>query len=98
MPPNTLTISEDRARLVAFWPDGEIDEFMAVDLRCRARDAFSERWRIEHGAIRPATDLKIESIQYVGRMGVNIVFSDGCARAIYPWGYLREIAAQNAIN
>jgi DUF971 family protein len=44
---------------------------------------------------RPAVDddVTIVAVELVGLYAVNLVFSDGEARGIYPWTYLRELAA-----
>ena len=38
-------------------------------------------------------DLAITDAELIGSYAVNFAFSDGEARGIYPWAYLREIAA-----
>ena len=38
------------------------------------------------------TDVRIIAVEPVG-YGVQLVFSDGHARGIYPWAYLAELAA-----
>jgi prepilin-type processing-associated H-X9-DG protein len=40
----------------------------------------------------PPADLTITGLASVGRYAVNLAFSDGHARGIYPWAYLRELA------
>ena len=98
MRPEELSLSDDRARLIVSWPSGEIDEIPAPVLRENARDAGSVRKRLDFGAVSAAPDLTIEAMQLIGAFAVNVTFSDGHDRAIYPWPYLREIAAGNAIN
>src|SRR5258708_6407863 len=36
--------------------------------------------------------LRISDVQLIGRYGLNIAFSDGDARGIYPWEFLRSLA------
>lgn len=98
MRPEELTLSDDRARLIVAWPGGTVDEIPATRLRESARDAASLRKKIDFGEIAAAADLTIDDIRLVGAFGVNLTFSDGHDRAIYPWPYLREIASANAIN
>ncbi len=46
-----------------------------------------------HGTpINAPADVRITAIEPVG-YGVQLVFSDGHARGIYPWAYLAELAA-----
>jgi prepilin-type processing-associated H-X9-DG protein len=40
----------------------------------------------------PPQSLIIEAVNAIGTYGVNIAFSDGHARGIYPWPYLAALA------
>lgn len=45
------------------------------------------------GLLAPAAkDLSIEDVSAIGRYGINVAFSDGHDRGIYPWIMLREHA------
>jgi prepilin-type processing-associated H-X9-DG protein len=50
------------------------------------------RVRREKGLHHPPGGLLIRSVSAIGAYGVNIAFSDGHARGIYPWTYLAELA------
>jgi prepilin-type processing-associated H-X9-DG protein len=50
------------------------------------------RVRRERGLNRPPENLLIKSVNAIGTYGVNIAFSDGHARGIYPWPYLADLA------
>ncbi len=91
MPPEALTISKDRALLHATWPDRSF-AIPAKALRVAARDAVSVRERHDNGTVMVPPDITITGVEMVGAMGVNVIFSDGHDRAIFPWAYLREIA------
>jgi DUF971 family protein len=98
MRPDQLKVSKDGSVLDVTWPDQSFT-IPATALRARARDAVSIREQHDSGRISVRPDLAITAVQMVGAMGVNIAFSDGHDRAIYPWPYLRDIAeAENAIN
>lgn len=43
---------------------------------------------------RPPDRLSIVAAQQIGTYGVNIAFSDGHDRGIYPWSYLATLAAR----
>jgi DUF971 family protein len=90
MTPETLT--PDCTELRIEWPDGRSDAIPAAILRGAARDASSLREQIDTGTIRVADGIEITGCDPVGTYGVNIRFSDGHDRAIYPFVYLREIA------
>lgn len=36
-------------------------------------------------------DIRIDDIRPVGDKGLNLVFTDGHGRGIFPWAYLRQI-------
>lgn len=91
MRPDQLTVSKDRTILNVAWPDRRLG-IPATRLRAMARDAVSLRARYDHGEAAADPDLTITDVRMVGAMGVNVVFSDGHDRAIYPWAFLREIA------
>ncbi len=72
------------------WPDG-VAELPAVRLRAVCRC----------GGCRARGDASIEPVQLVdavpvGRYALNLVFSDGHDRGIYPWAWLRELATAMA--
>ena len=57
---------------------------------CRCAECQFKR---HHGTpIRGPADVRITAVEPVG-YGVQLVFSDGHARGIYPWAYLAELAA-----
>lgn len=92
MRPERLRVSEDGETLLVDWPEGRTDAIPARRLRANARDAASVRARHDHGAVALAEDLAIVGMEAVGAMGVNLRFSDGHDRGIYPWPWLRALA------
>ena len=93
MKPENISVTDDQTELLVQWSGDQTDRIAAPHLREYARDAASIRQRIENGSISPDSRLQITQVAPVGAMGVNIAFSDGHDRAIYPWCYLRELAA-----
>jgi DUF971 family protein len=53
-------------------------------------DARSVRARLD-GADAPGAPAEIREIRAVGNYAVNLAFSDGHDRGIYPWRLLREL-------
>lgn len=88
----SLTASEDAQRLMVNWESGEVTELSAADLRREARDAWSIRERLDNGEVTVLPGLRITGLYQVGANGVNVHFSDGHDRAIYPFPYLRELS------
>jgi DUF971 family protein len=92
MQPTHFDLQQDGAVLRVEWLESPTDEIPAGRLREAARDAVSIRQCIDHGGVAVAPDLRILGYQVIGMMGLNVHFSDGHDRAIYPWRYLRELA------
>ena len=61
-------------------------------LRASCRSAPALRERLEGRQAEPPAGITITGLASVGRYAVNLAFSDGHARGIYPWAYLRELA------
>lgn len=98
MTPNDMHVTPDFQTLVVAWPDGTRSQLDARYLRRSARDAVSRRAMIDHGEISAPPGLMITALEPVGHGAVNIVFSDGHNRAIFPYPYLRTLAEQMSIN
>jgi len=88
---DNLTAVEGASALQIDWTGGGCSTLSARTLREGARDAQSIRQRIDFGSINIAHGLQIAGLEQVGLGGVNIKFSDGHDRAIYPFVYLREL-------
>ena len=89
-----LDATPDCRNLIVEWKDGATSELSAATLRREARDAYSTRARIDHGEVAVMDGLTITNLVQVGAAGVNVHFSDGHDRAIYPFVYLRELSDQ----
>lgn len=87
-----LTVSEDAKTLKISTQQGTTADVAASTLRNRAMDAASRKERIENGAVRVIEGIQITAITRMGSSGVNIQFSDGHQKAIFPYSYLKEIA------
>jgi DUF971 family protein len=63
--------------------------------RCRCGGCEQQLRRTGHHP-EAFPDIRIERIELVGDKGLNLVFTDGHGRGIYPWAYLREIAREHS--
>jgi DUF971 family protein len=63
--------------------------------RCRCGGCEQQRRRSGHHP-EASPDIRIERIEPVGDKGLNLVFTDGHGRGIYPWAYLRQIAREHS--
>jgi DUF971 family protein len=78
--------------LEIFWNDGMIQRLDTTLLRnsclcaeCKSAHAHPER------AIDTPDEIGITDIRPVGAYGMQLLFSDGHERGIYPWSYLRRL-------
>lgn len=78
--------------LTVTWEDGRESHLSAEELRTNARDAWTKREMIDTGTVTVAPGLTITGIHPVGGYGVNLWFSDGHDKAIFPFVYLRELS------
>jgi DUF971 family protein len=72
-------------------------EISAATLWLNRRSADALRAQIDAGRAPEAPDgVRITGADIIGRYALNIAFSDGSARGIFPWAYLMQIAAADA--
>jgi prepilin-type processing-associated H-X9-DG protein len=90
--PETVILQRDRSGLRLVWPSGAERDIDAARLRTACRCADCVRARVDGTIPEPFDDLAIAEIAPIGDYAINIVFTDGHARGIFPWAYLRELA------
>jgi len=86
-----LSVALAPGGLTLHWRDGE-SSISAQTLRanCLCAPCRSERLRGQFGAAHNASTLV--DAQPIGHYAIQLRFSDGHERGIYPWRYLRELA------
>ncbi|WP_144157462.1 gamma-butyrobetaine hydroxylase-like domain-containing protein [Paraburkholderia sp. BCC1885] len=89
-PPQIVSNAVTR-RLTLHWPDGREQQLAHAQLRQACACAECRRIRIDGGALHTSDDVTLVDVQSMG-YGVQLVFSDGHARGIYPWHYLAQLA------
>ena len=77
--------------LVINWSDGAKQRLSAGSLRRISRSAESVRNEVIGLHVDPDGDLTIKSVSLIGRYAINILFSDGYDKGIYPWDLLRSV-------
>jgi prepilin-type processing-associated H-X9-DG protein len=91
-----VSIADGRRSLRVALSDGQTMTVTADRLRLHCRCASCSRARID-GTFAPGLDgIEIEQVTPIGQYGLNILFSDGHARGIFPFAYLAELAAFQA--
>ena len=92
---SNFAATPDKSALVLDWTNGRQSRLDAALLRGGARDARSRRERIDTGDIFVADGIQITDVQAMGTLGLNVSFSDGHDRAVYPIAYLKELSDEN---
>jgi DUF971 family protein len=80
------------------WSDGKRQRFTHAFLRgrCQCTECKSLQLRGNTGTV--PLQLRITEIRPVGAYGVQLVFSDGHDRGVYPWTYLRELTQRHDLE
>lgn len=91
MTPSALTFHAASGALALSWPDGRHACLPGPRLRAACKCAECEQGR-RHGTAPSGGTAMLVDLQPVGDYGLALAFSDGHARGIYPWAYLRTLA------
>lgn len=84
-------ITLDAHGLSIQWDDAPT-RLEAVHLRQQCRCAACKQLASQGSTVVAAPNLKLVDVSPVGSYGVQLHFSDGHARGIYPWSLLRSLA------
>jgi DUF971 family protein len=92
--PTEITDHRASGVLEIAWADGHTSRLPHALLREHCRCAGCEQLR-RHGPGAPPADqaLRLVRIEPVADQGLNLGFSDGHERGIYPWTFLRQLGA-----
>lgn len=85
--PTRLELASAEGRLRIWWPDGRCQSLKPARLRAACRCAACRNRPSEEG---PGQDVRVIALEEMG-YGIQIVFSDGHDRGIYPWPYLQTL-------
>jgi DUF971 family protein len=91
--PESIVNHEASGVLELGWQDGSQSRLSHGLLRARCRCAACQQLYRQQGAhptVLPS--IRLEAIHPVGDKGLNLVFSDGHGRGIFPWAYLHELS------
>jgi DUF971 family protein len=94
--PNNVTPVEirqsvDSSTLEISWNDGYVSHYKITELRRACRCTTCRQLSAKHVPIPCPDDIRIISIVAAGSNAIQIGFSDGHDRGIYPWDYLRQL-------
>jgi DUF971 family protein len=90
--PSELRVTAGGAALAITWTDGTSSLTDGAALRQACRCAGCTAARTTGKPVADAGRVVIAAVESIGDYAVNIIFSDGHARGIFPWAFLRELA------
>lgn len=101
MVPVEIRLAKHKQSLSISWEDGSQVDLPADILRAYSQSAKSKRQAISNEDTPVMADisrkgLSIKDIQPIGTYAIQIIFSDGYDRGIYPWSYLYDLGNQHA--
>jgi prepilin-type processing-associated H-X9-DG protein len=91
--PSELRVTAGGVALAITWVDGVSSLMEGAVLRRACRCAGCTAARAIGTPVAGEERVVIAAVEPIGDYAVNIVFSDGHARGIFPWSLLRELAA-----
>ena len=90
--PDAITLNAKARALELVW-GGRPAVLSYRALRRSCRCSVCEQMRRSTDSVLPvAADVVLLKIEPVGATAMQLVFSDGHARGIYPWTYLKQMA------
>jgi len=90
--PRAIVNHQSSGVLELRWQDGSESRLPHGVLRSRCRCAGCEQaYRTQGAHPEPDPTIRLDAIHPVSDKGLNLVFSDGHGRGIFPWAYLREL-------
>lgn len=90
--PERIELGARHHRLCLRWPDGLEATLGAATLRSACRCAACAKARQGGAQLEIDAGVGIDEVVPFGIAGLQLVFSDGHRRGIFPWEYLRQLA------
>jgi DUF971 family protein len=94
--PSDVTVSRDMRALTLNWEQGDSSTIPAEKLRLACWCAWCRVERIKGLFPDRFEGVEIQQVKALGGYAVHIGFSDGHARGIFPWSYLKDVALGRA--
>lgn len=97
-PPRSFSLSSDGRDLTLDWRDGSTTRVDAETLWSNCPSAAGRRRRLDGINSSGDPQLALTGAFPIGNYALNLAFSDGHDRGIYPWGYLAQLAARPTLE
>jgi DUF971 family protein len=83
-----ISVRNDMTSIRVEWQDKTASVISSSRLRSLCRCAWCTRGRLTDSAPKNFDDILINDVVNIGGYAINITFSDGHNRGIFPWSYL----------
>lgn len=94
MNPVAVGNSQDKQLLRLSWPDGSEQLLNHAELRRQCPCSQCRAFRLQ--GLPPMVDDRVRVVElHAQGYGLQLVFSDGHERGIYPWPYLAQLTCEN---
>jgi DUF971 family protein len=94
-PPSEVLVHQRSRRLELRWPDGAGVTLGHARLRSACKCAWCEGRRRRSGQdARCEEGITVQQVTPVGEVGLQLHFSDGHDKGIYPWSYLLSLGGR----
>jgi DUF971 family protein len=90
MSPLAVGNSQSKQQLRLNWPDGREQLLDHADLRRQCPCSQCRAFRLQGLTVKVDSRIRVVELNSQG-YGLQLVFSDGHERGIYPWPYLAEL-------
>ncbi|HSV78285.1 MAG TPA: gamma-butyrobetaine hydroxylase-like domain-containing protein [Ramlibacter sp.] len=91
--PLDIRLHQASGRLEVLWSDGARASLSGALLRGACRCAGCQERRRQQQPVHDTADAAVADLRPVGDMGLQIIFSDGHDRGIFPWPYLHQLSS-----
>jgi DUF971 family protein len=89
--PEQITNRRAAGVLEVQWDDGATQALTHLHLRQACKCSPCQAARLRGQAPDAPADVRLDEIRQIGHYAVQLVFSDGHERGIYPWELLRSL-------
>jgi prepilin-type processing-associated H-X9-DG protein len=89
---NPIHLESGNGILTVRWDDGSEHAFTHAELRAACPCSECRALRRAGGAVVVPSAVRLAAIEPAGNNAVNLAFSDGHARGIYPFALMAELS------
>ncbi len=93
-----IALHQKSGQLQLLWSDGLRVRLDSKPLRAACRCAGCESQRRAGQPPVPPADTLLTELRPIGEFGLQLCFSDGHDRGIYPWPYLHELSVASPLQ